>query len=80
MANPRIAFEQELRELDNLLITMGKEAETMLENALLALARQDEKLADETIARDDIVDDLRFTVEKKMHRANSNPTPGCQRP
>ncbi len=65
MANPRIAFEQELRELDNLLITMGKEAETMLENALLALARQDEKLADETIARDDIVDDLRFTVEKK---------------
>ncbi|MGI6129706.1 MAG: phosphate signaling complex protein PhoU [bacterium] len=65
MTNPRIAFEKELRELDDSLLTMGKEAETMLENALTALAQQDIKLADKVIEHDDIVDDMRFAVEKK---------------
>ena len=65
MANPRIAFEKELRELDNSLLTMGKEAESMLEDALTALAERDLKLANETIARDDIVDNMRFAIEKK---------------
>ncbi len=30
MASPRIAFGQELRELDDRLLAMGKEAESML--------------------------------------------------
>ena len=65
MTNPRIAFQTELRKLDDLLLSMGQEAEGMLEDALTALAKRDVPLADEIIARDDIVDDMRFTVEKR---------------
>ena len=65
MASPRIAFGQELRELDDRLLAMGKEAESMLGNALIALAERDLNLANETIARDDIVDNMRFAIEKK---------------
>jgi len=39
---------------------MGKEAESMLGNALIALAERDLNLANETIARDDIVDNMAF--------------------
>ena len=65
MASPRIAFGQELRDLDDRLLAMGKEAESMLGNALIALAERDLNLANETIARDDIVDNMRFAIEKK---------------
>ncbi len=64
MASPRIAFGQELRELDDRLLAMGKEAESMLGNALIALAERDLNLANETIARDDIVDNMRLPLRK----------------
>lgn len=65
MPNPRVAFERELRELDESLLTMGKEAEGILESALKALADRDIALADQTIARDDKVDSLRFGIETR---------------
>ncbi len=65
MPNPRMAFEGQLRELDDRLLTMGKEAEGILESALRALAERDVDLANRTIARDDVVDKLRFDIEAK---------------
>jgi phosphate transport system protein len=65
MAGPRITFNQELRQLDTRIIAMGEEAESMLGDALIALADQNLHLADVTIERDDIVDDMRLVIEKK---------------
>lgn len=65
MPNPRVAFEGQLRELDDSLLTMGKEAESLLENALKALAARDVALADSTITQDDRVDSLRFEIETR---------------
>lgn len=65
MLNPRVAFERQLGELEDTLLRMGKEAARMLEDALLALKTRDVALADATIARDDVVDDLRFAIERK---------------
>ena len=65
MRNPRLAFENQLRELEDSLLKMGREAAAMLENALLALETQDVSLAEATITRDDVVDELRFAIEKK---------------
>jgi len=65
MHNPRVAFENQLKGLEDTLLRMGKEAAAMLENALLALETRDVALADATIDKDDVVDDLRFSIEKK---------------
>ena len=63
MPGPRVSFMNQLKELDSMLLTMGKEAESMLENALKALGERDVELADRTIEQDDVVDQLRFAVE-----------------
>lgn len=63
MHNPRLAFQGQLRELDERLLGMGQEAESMLEGAIQALASRDVQLADKTIARDDVVDDMRVEIE-----------------
>ncbi len=65
MPNPRVAFEGQLRELDDSLLTMGKEAEGVLESALRALAERNVSLADRTISRDDVVDRMRFDIETR---------------
>jgi phosphate transport system protein len=65
MPNPRASFQNQLRELEDTLLAMGKEAEAMLENALKALKERDVVLAGETIKRDDRVDGLRFSIERK---------------
>ena len=65
MRNPRVSFENQLKELEDTLLRMGKEAAAMLENALLALETRDIALADATIGQDDVVDDLRFSIERK---------------
>ncbi len=65
MRNPRIAFENQLKELEDTLLRMGKEAAAMLEGSLRALETRDVALAEATIERDDVVDDLRFAIEKK---------------
>jgi phosphate transport system protein len=78
MRNPRLAFENQLKELEDNLLTMGREAAAMLENALRALETRDVALADETIERDDIVDDLRFGIEKKAMELTATQQPAAR--
>lgn len=63
MPGPRISFENQLKELDFMLLTMSREAESMLEDSLKALGERDVQLADRTIDHDDVVDQLRFAIE-----------------
>lgn len=65
MPNPRLQFENQIRELEDMLLRMGKESEAMLEDALRALKDRDVDLAERTMKRDDVVDELRFGVERK---------------
>ncbi|HHY11220.1 MAG TPA: phosphate signaling complex protein PhoU [Firmicutes bacterium] len=65
MYNPRASFENQLKELERLLLEMGRAAETMLEHALEALAQRDVDLANDTIASDDKVDYLKLEIESK---------------
>lgn len=65
MPNPRVAFDRQLQDLDDMLLKMGREAEAMLENSLKALAERNVELADLTIAQDDVVDALRFEIERR---------------
>ncbi len=64
MRNPRMAFEGQLRELDEMVLEMGRETVVILESAIRALALRDVPLAERTIARDDVVDKMRFDLEK----------------
>jgi len=63
--NPRRAFDSQLAKLDEDLLAMGREAEAMLHDALKALAERDVRLAEKTIARDDVVDRYRFDIETR---------------
>ena len=65
MYNPRRAFDSQLAKLDEDLLAMGREAEAMLHDALKALAERDVRLAEKTIARDDVVDRYRFDIETR---------------
>jgi phosphate transport system protein len=78
MPNPRVAFENQLKELEDTLLSMGKEAAAMLEDALLALKDRDVPLAKATIARDDTVDKLRFTVERKAMELTATQQPAAR--
>ncbi|MEX0974308.1 MAG: phosphate signaling complex protein PhoU [Bacillota bacterium] len=78
MRNPRLAFENQLRELEDTLLKMGREAAAMLENALLALETQDVSLAEATITRDDVVDELRFAIEKKAMELTATQQPAAR--
>ncbi len=59
----RKAFEGQLRELDAILLEMGKKAEEMLAKSVDALASGDVAMADEVIALDDVVDSYNHQVE-----------------
>ena len=78
MRNPRLAFENQIRELEDTLLKMGREAAAMLENALLALETQDVSLAEATITRDDVVDELRFAIEKKAMELTATQQPAAR--
>ncbi|HHY44977.1 MAG TPA: phosphate signaling complex protein PhoU [Firmicutes bacterium] len=65
MPHPRRVFDRQLAKLDEDLLAMGREAEAMLGDALKALEERDIALADETIARDDVVDKYRFDIEMR---------------
>ena len=59
----RRTFDARLKELDNILLAMGKTAEEMLTKAVQALNTGDEQLADEVIALDDTVDRYNLQIE-----------------
>lgn len=65
MPHPRRVFDRQLAKLDEDLLAMGRETEAMLGDALKALEERDIALADETIARDDVVDKYRFDIEMR---------------
>lgn len=78
MRNPRVAFENQLRELEDDLLTMGKEAAIMLGDSLLALKTRDVILAERTIERDDVVDELRFAIERKAMELTATQQPAAR--
>jgi len=57
------SFEEELRELADLVLEMGRACETQVDNALLGLTGGDVDLAERVVARDEPVDALRDRVE-----------------
>ena len=78
MPRPRVSFDKQLAELDSMLLEMGREAESMLKNALKALEERDVELADRTIAHDDVVDRLRVDVERTAIRLIATQQPAAK--
>ncbi len=58
------AFDEEIDRLRGLIAEMGGRAEAAIENAMLALQRQDQRLAAEVVADDKRIDALEAEVEK----------------
>ena len=78
MASQRRGFEAQLEELDHSLLKMGRIAEEMLNNALLALARRDLALADLTGRMDDQVDQLNHQVEVRCMQLIATQQPAAR--
>lgn len=70
MSNTHIvsAFSEELERLSADLLRMGGIAETMISDACRAVATSDLRLADETAARDDEVDEIEADAERRIVR------------
>jgi len=60
------SYEEQLQDLNNSIVKMGGLAETQLENAVNALIDRDQEAADETVGRDDRIDDLEKKIEEKV--------------
>ncbi len=61
----RKIFDEEIKKLQEALLKMGSIVEEMLYQAIESLAKQDVKLADEVIKKDDEVDELNIKIEEK---------------
>lgn len=61
--NPRKRFEERLDSLDSALVDMSAAAGQMLAKALAALEARDQKLAQESIQMDDIIDAHNLAIE-----------------
>lgn len=61
----RHAFASELRELEHDLLEMGSRAESMLAQAVQAIARVDSQLAMQVIQRDDEIDSMDLAIENR---------------
>lgn len=59
------AYEQELRELKQMVVEMGGRAKQQIRDAITALAGRDEVLARSVIAADDAVDELEYRIEQQ---------------
>ena len=64
----RHSFEQDIRELEQELLSMGGVVEEMLSKAVQALVNRDRALADEAIAMDDIADSYNVNIETRCLR------------
>ncbi|MCZ8511911.1 phosphate signaling complex protein PhoU [Paenibacillus filicis] len=64
----RINFHQSLDQLQETLLHMGKQVESMIFQAVDALARQDENLARRTIEADDQIDEMMIHIEENSLR------------
>lgn len=68
MATTRLQFAEELESLRHQLLEMGSEADSMVAQAVHALITQDPALAEEVIARDDVVDEQDLRIESECMR------------
>ncbi|AJD28383.1 phosphate signaling complex protein PhoU [Clostridium botulinum] len=59
----RKIFDEELLKLHNSILRMGSIVEKQINTCIKALVEKDEKLADEVIKNDDVVDDLEKEIE-----------------
>ncbi|NFE31012.1 phosphate signaling complex protein PhoU [Clostridium botulinum] len=59
----RKVFDEELLKLHNSILRMGSIVEKQINTCIKALVEKDEKLADEVIKNDDVVDDLEKEIE-----------------
>lgn len=59
------AFDQELNEVREKLITMGGVVESMITDAVTALVERDDRLADAVIARDHTVNSYEVSIDEK---------------
>ena len=60
------AFDQDIGELRALIAEMGGRAETAIQDALTALSRRDNALAEKVVGEDKAIDDLESVLEKKV--------------
>ena len=58
------AFDEEIDKLRGLIAEMGGRAEAAIENAMVALQRQDKTLAAQVVADDKRIDAIEAEVEK----------------
>lgn len=64
----RHAFDSEIRELEHDLLEMGSRAESMLGQAVEAIARVDSTLALQVVGRDDEIDQMDLQIENRCLR------------
>lgn len=64
----RFNFHQSLAELQKDLLRMGGEVERLIRQAVDALARMDEQLAQQTVAQDDAIDRMMLAIEERCLR------------
>lgn len=65
MSRPmRTAFDEELRELRDLIVLMGARADRAIERAMTSLQENDAELAQQVVDDDDEINELRFTIEE----------------
>ncbi len=68
MRRTRQAFDEQLAQLEQRLLSMGEFVEAMLEKSARALKSQDVKLAQEVIVADDTADDMDIAIEQQCMR------------
>lgn len=61
----RLTFDQELKDLHDTLIKMGKVVENAIDESILALKNKDIEVAKRIIEGDDVVDELEKEIEHK---------------
>lgn len=64
----RKSFDEELQEMKQDILKMGSVVEEMLAGSVKALRDRDVALADEIIAKDDVVDEYNLTIEQHCLR------------
>lgn len=61
----RANFDNNLKELKDLLLNMASKAETAIKNSMLALINQDLELAKQVVDGDNEIDDLEYEINDK---------------
>lgn len=76
--SPRKAYEAQLTELNETLLSMSRAAEDMLHKALVALADRDGPLAEEAIRDDDRVDAYNHDIESRCLKLIATQQPAAR--